>query len=321
MTRDESARHRASGRFARNRKRSTPSPRDLNAIDQPGSSGRVGTETQEIHLECAGAAAIGHRATGADTTRGCQSPEPPSARLPPKRAWKFTDLQADFGPTLSMRFGERITNQAAVIEETVMGMVGCFRQISPWLLEQLISKQHLVEPFLLVGFRGELEQSPPQVAAALKNDPFLMEMAQDMELQIRGMAPESADKIIQEASGPALSLDKNWQEIHQILTGNSKPTGDLLSNAILGGADVGADLGYGPARFFTRDQVKQISEKLDSVSEDHFRTSASSFAKDGFSSPQGELERIDFYCELFTRLQAFYRNAAESGCPILLWFS
>ncbi len=201
-----------------------------------------------------------------------------------------------------------------------MGMVGCFRQISPWLLEQLISKQQLVEPFICVGGRGLLEQSPPQVAAALKNDPFLMEMTQDMEMEIRGMAPDNADKIIQEASGPVLSLDKNWQEIHEILTGSSKPSGDFLSNAVFGGAEFGSDLGYGPARFLTPEQVKQISERLSSVSEQHFRTSASSFAKDGFSSPQGELERIDFYCELFTRLQTFYRNAAESGCPMLLWF-
>jgi Domain of unknown function (DUF1877) len=205
--------------------------------------------------------------------------------------------------------------------EILMGMVGCFRQISPWLLEQLISKQHLVEPFLLVGFRTELEQSPPQVAAKLKKDPFFMEMAGDMEMEIRGMAPEDADRIIQEASGPSLSLDKNWQEIHEILTGKSKPSGDLLSNAILGGKEVGSDLGYGPARFLTPEQVKQISETLTSVSDEHFRTSASTFAKDEFSSPLGQLERVDFYCELFTRLQAFYRNAAESGCPILLWFS
>ena len=37
-------------------------------------------------------------------------------------------------------------------------------------------------------------------------------------------------------------------------------------------------LGYGPARFLTPDQVKQISERLASVSEEHFRTSARSFA-------------------------------------------
>ncbi len=201
-----------------------------------------------------------------------------------------------------------------------MGMEGCFRQVSPWLLEQLISEQALVEPFLLVGFRSFIEQSAPQVVAALKNDAFLMEMAQDMELQIRALVPIDADKIIQEASGPALSLDKNWQEIHEILTGSPKPSGDFLSNAIFGGAELGSDLGYGPARFLTPEQVKQISERLDSA-EEHFRTSASTFAKDGFSSPTGELESIDFYCELFTRLQAFYRKAAESGCPILLWFA
>jgi hypothetical protein len=202
-----------------------------------------------------------------------------------------------------------------------MGMVAGFRQVSPWLLEQLISEEALVEPFLLVGFRSFIEQSPPQVVAALKNDPFFMEMAQDMELQIRALVPKDADKIIQEASGPALSLDKNWDEIHHILTGQSKPSGDFLSNAICGGKEIGSDGGYGPARFLTPEQVKQISERLDGVSEEHFRTAASSFAHDGFSSPTGELERVDFYCELFTRLQAFYRKAAESGCPVLLWFA
>ena len=199
-----------------------------------------------------------------------------------------------------------------------MGMVGCFRQISPWLLEQLTSKQQLVEPFLLVGHRGLLEQSPPEVVAALENDPFLMEMARDMEMEIRGMVPEIADRIIEEASGPVLSLDKNWQEVHEVLTGGSKPSGDLLSNAIFGGAEFGSDLGYGPARFLTPEQVKQISARLTSISEEHFRTSASTFAKE--ASSLGELERIDFYCELFTRLQAFYRAAAESRFPMLLWF-
>ncbi len=201
-----------------------------------------------------------------------------------------------------------------------MGMVACFRQISPWLLEQLLSNQMLVEPFLLVGFRGLLDQSPPQARAARKPDPFILEMAQDMEFQIRALVPKDADKIIQEASGPALSLDKNWEEIHEILTGSSKPSGDLLSNAIFGGAEFGSDLGD-VTRYLTPEQVKPISERLTSVSEQHFRTSASTFANDGFSSPLGELERVDFYCELFTRLQAFYRKAAESGSPVLLWFS
>ena len=84
-----------------------------------------------------------------------------------------------------------------------MGMVGCFRQISPWLFEQLISKQQLVEPFLLVGYGGLLEQTLPQVVAAVENDPFITEMARDMKNEIQVMVPEDADRIIQEASSPA----------------------------------------------------------------------------------------------------------------------
>ncbi len=111
-----------------------------------------------------------------------------------------------------------------------------------------------------------------------------------------------------------VSLDKNWQEIHHILTGEAKPSGDLLSNAIFGGAEIGSDLGYGPARFLTPEQVKPISERLASVSEEHFRTAARSFAK-------GDEEAVEFYWGLFTRLRTFYRTAVESGCPMLLWFT
>jgi hypothetical protein len=195
-----------------------------------------------------------------------------------------------------------------------MGMAAYLRRISPWLLEQLKSEQSLVEPFLLVGFRAEIEASPHQVPSNLKNEPFFMEMTQDMENMIRALAPENADKIMREASGPVLSLDKNWQEIHEILTGQSKPSGDLLSNAIFGGAEIGSDLGYGPARFLTPDKVKQISDRLASVSEEHFRASARSFS-------HGDEEATDFYCKLFTRLQTFYLKGAESDCPILLSFA
>ena len=62
-----------------------------------------------------------------------------------------------------------------------MGMQASLRQISPWLLEQLMAEQSLVEPFLLVGFHAEHEASPHQVRSNLKNNPFFMEMTQDME--------------------------------------------------------------------------------------------------------------------------------------------
>ena len=72
-----------------------------------------------------------------------------------------------------------------------MAREGRFRQVSPWLLEQPISEQSLVQPFLLVGFSLEMfSQSPSQVAAALKDAALsYWKMAQDMELQIRDLVP------------------------------------------------------------------------------------------------------------------------------------
>ena len=40
------------------------------------------------------------------------------------------------------------------------------------------------------------------------------------------------------------------------------PNGALLSQTILGGVEFGEDLGYGPARYLTLDQVGQIADEL-----------------------------------------------------------
>jgi len=50
--------------------------------------------------------------------------------------------------------------------------------------------------------------------------------------------------------------------VHYLLCGKAEPGTDLASQAIMGGTEVGEDLGYGPARYFEADKVADIAREL-----------------------------------------------------------
>ena len=62
--------------------------------------------------------------------------------------------------------------------------------------------------------------------------------------------------------GASISLDKAWHGVHYLLCGKLEPGNDLASQAIMGGTEVGEDLGYGPARYFDVDKVAAIAREL-----------------------------------------------------------
>jgi hypothetical protein len=65
-----------------------------------------------------------------------------------------------------------------------------------------------------------------------------------------------------EDQGKALSIDKAWHGVHYLLCGEVEPGATLLSQAVLGGTEFGDDLGYGPARYFSVEQVAAIAPEL-----------------------------------------------------------
>ena len=63
-----------------------------------------------------------------------------------------------------------------------------------------------------------------------------------------------------------VELDKMWNAVHWLLTGTSmSPEG--LGRILLGGSEVGDDVGYGPARLVGPDEVKQLAQKLEGLDE------------------------------------------------------
>jgi len=61
---------------------------------------------------------------------------------------------------------------------------------------------------------------------------------------------------------PMLALEKSWHGLHYLLCGEVEPGPTVLSQAVIGGLELGDDYGYGPARYFTPSQVDAVAREL-----------------------------------------------------------
>lgn len=117
-----------------------------------------------------------------------------------------------------------------------------------------------------------------------------------------------------------LSLDKSWHALHYLLTGRAGEAPPPLGDAILGGTELGEDVGYGPARFLTPEEVRSTSAALSKVS-------AADLAQ-RFDLPRiiaaeiyacGDEGDLGLAQEYFSELVRYYADAASRGNAMLLY--
>jgi hypothetical protein len=205
-----------------------------------------------------------------------------------------------------------------------MGMIGHLRAITTEQLKELEQNPASIEDFL----HGDVGANAPNMMAVL-------ERVQKIGLRAAGN-PAEAEKarleIIRELAaagvklpkdGPTedgLSLEKSWHSLHYLLTGCVQEIDSPLGNTILGGKEIGPDLGYGPARFLDAAQVREVSSALNSISNDdlaqRFDLNAMMAAKVYACSDQEELELAQHY---FQHLVKYYAEAARRGDAMLLY--
>jgi Domain of unknown function (DUF1877) len=124
-----------------------------------------------------------------------------------------------------------------------------------------------------------------------------------------------------------IDLDKSWHGVHYLLTGQSQGGPEPQSLAVFGGEEFGPEIGYGPARFLTADQVQEMADAL-------ARLPAEVLAKRFNPEDMAAKEiypdviwlrdgprALDYALEGYQRLQAFYRDAAARGEAVLQWQS
>lgn len=122
-----------------------------------------------------------------------------------------------------------------------------------------------------------------------------------------------------------VDIDKAWHGIHYLLSGSADVGAEPMSWAVLGGEEIGDEIGYGPARVMAPEQVHSVAAWLpeDSVFKSRFDPQAMEKAKiypeqiwvrDG-------ADALDYLVENYRELVAFYKRAAERGDGAILWFS
>lgn len=119
-------------------------------------------------------------------------------------------------------------------------------------------------------------------------------------------------------------IDKSWQTIHFLLSqGDPWEVTNTESLAVLGGTEFGPDMGYGPARFLTADEVKQVAAALSPIDTEELnkRFDGDKMAgADLYSfSKQHPGDELEFAQSYFTDLRNFYAFAAEEGKAVLLF--
>jgi len=145
----------------------------------------------------------------------------------------------------------------------------------------------------------------------LKKDPSLIEEI---------IYPDSESDIIDN-----LDIDKAWQGIHFILTGKVWEVEGLLGKVIMGGKETGDDVGYGPARYLTSIEVKDISNVLTHFSEDEFKSrfNPDKIVKNKiypFTS-SCEAENLEYLLSYFKTLKKFYEDCANKGNAMLIYIN
>lgn len=120
-----------------------------------------------------------------------------------------------------------------------------------------------------------------------------------------------------------LDIDKSWHGVHYLLTGDPWEGEPPLSWAVLGGTGIGEDTGYGPPRYLTPDEVRDVADALDDASPESLtaRFDPVAMKAEGIY-PQGwQPEDLGWLLGNFDDLAGFYGVAAAEGRVVLLCLS
>jgi len=129
-----------------------------------------------------------------------------------------------------------------------------------------------------------------------------------------GGSPQASGK------GASLSIDKAWHGVHYLLCGKLEPGSDLASQAVMGGTDVGDDLGYGPARYFEADEVANIARELSRPNleaEMTARWDPAQMATLGIYPGQFLADDQQWLMDAFQKLRQFYVDASAAKFAVV----
>lgn len=186
------------------------------------------------------------------------------------------------------------------------------RAAGPQILAGALSK---FPPEIRKQLEERLGRSATELAAGAGGDEILKSL-EERQARSAGPAPSAAGERA------VLSLDKNWHGVHYVLCGEAEPGVQLLSQAVMGGVELGDDegfSGYGPPRYFTAVQVAELAQALSQPeleAKAAARFDAARMSQVGIY-PGWQPSDVKEVMDNFRRLRDFYANAADKGRAII----
>ena len=126
-------------------------------------------------------------------------------------------------------------------------------------------------------------------------------------------------------SDARLDIDKTWNIIHFLLTGDVLQGAPPHRDVILGGEPIGDhDVGYGPARLLWAAEVKKVSDLLAGLPAPellkNFDVEAVASA-DVYPGWTGDSEDIEYITQYYEELRGFYAEAAQRSYCVIQYIS
>jgi hypothetical protein len=120
-----------------------------------------------------------------------------------------------------------------------------------------------------------------------------------------------------------LDADRSWHAIHFLLTGEVEGGEAPLAWAVFAPTLLGEDLGRGPARVLTPDQVTEVSQALTPVTVDKLRRGSDwSVMNERQIFPGGWRKGDeDYIADNFKQLKKFYESAARRRMAVVQWIT
>ncbi len=124
-----------------------------------------------------------------------------------------------------------------------------------------------------------------------------------------------------------IDIDKSWQAIHYILTKDPWEGRVPESLVVLGGVEIGDDLGYGPGKYITPSEVKIVAAILKNLNHEKIRSEYDPEAYEEMEIyPSGiwqeeKMEAIEYVLSYLEPLSKFYERAAKEGLAVIKYIN
>jgi len=131
---------------------------------------------------------------------------------------------------------------------------------------------------------------------------------------------ERLDELLESEEASA-DLDKAWHAIHWLLTSGETTTDESLSDAVMGGEEIGDDRGYGVPRLLSPERVQAVARSLagiDGASLESRMDPQAMEAAEVYPSIWDEADVFDSYLgPLYEDLREFYAAAAAADEAVI----